>query len=184
MELDKAIKQRHCVRKFSKKKPDWRMIVEAIDSAHLAPLAGNVETLKFLITGEQDTIDKVAKAAGQDFISQAKFVVVVCSKEERAVTGYGERARVYARQQAGAAIENFLLKIEELGLAACWVGAFHEPDVKRIFRIPDDIVVEAILPIGFADEKSKQKPKPELSSMVYWDRWMNKYMYREKKQEV
>jgi nitroreductase len=184
MELDKVIKARHCVRKFSKKKPDWRQVVEAINAAHLAPLAGNVETLKFLITGEPDTIDKVAEAAGQDFISQAKFVVVVCSKEERAVTGYGERARVYARQQAGAAIENFLLKIEEAGLAACWVGAFHEPEVKRIFRIPDDIVVEAILPVGFAGEKSKQKPKPELSGMIYWDRWENKYMYREKKQEV
>jgi nitroreductase len=184
MELDKVIKARHCVRKFSKKKPDWRQVVEAINAAHLAPLAGNVETLKFVITGEPDSIDKVAKAAGQDFISQAKFVVVVCSKEERAVTGYVERARVYARQQAGAAIENFLLKIEEAGLASCWVGAFHEPEVKRIFRIPEDIVVEAILPVGFAGEKTKQKPKPELSGMIYWDRWENKYMYREKKQEV
>ena len=49
MELDKAIKSRKSVRKFTSKKPNWRDIVECIDAARYAPMAGNNYTLKFIV---------------------------------------------------------------------------------------------------------------------------------------
>ena len=52
---------------------------------------------------------------------------------------YDERALKSLPQQAGAAIENFLLKITDLGLSTCWTGAFSDEQVKRILQIPEDI---------------------------------------------
>ena len=48
MELDRVIKKRKSVKNFTNKKPDWRDIVDAIDSARFAPMAGNKFNLKFI----------------------------------------------------------------------------------------------------------------------------------------
>ena len=54
MELNKAIKKRRSVRKFKDKKPNWRDILECIDSVRYAPMAGNNFTLKFILVDDKD----------------------------------------------------------------------------------------------------------------------------------
>lgn len=184
MNLDEAIKKRHSVRKFLTKKVNWRKIIEAIDAARLAPLAGNIPTLKFILVDDPEKIASLAEAAQQDFIAQTDYVVVVCSNTEQLKRMYGERGEKYARQQAGAAIENFLLKITELGLATCWIGAFYDEEVKKILKIPENIDVEAFFPIGYEFGKEKQKPKPELSASLFFNEWGNKYMKKPKEVEA
>lgn len=184
MKFDEIIEKRHSVRKFLKKKPSWRDITLAMNSARLAPCAGNISTIYFLVVSDEEKINKLADAANQDWIKQAFFVVVACSKDEKLTLSYGERGKTYARQQSGAALENFMLKLEELGLSTCWVGAFYDEDIRRILKIPEGVEIEAMFPIGYSGEKTKQKPKPDLSTMVYWNQWENKYSEGTKKQEV
>ena len=121
MDLDKAIQSRQSIRSFKDKKPDWREIIEAIDSARFAPMAGNIFTLKFILVSDREKIEQLADACQQNFIAEADYVVVACSEEKIISNAYRERGKKYLRQQAGAAIENFLLKIEDLGLATCWI---------------------------------------------------------------
>lgn len=184
MDLDKAIKQRHSARRFKSQKPDWREIMKAIDSARLAPLAGNIPTVKFILVSDAEKIAQLAEAAMQDFISTAHYVVVVCSDKKQLTRSYDERANKYSSQQAGAAIENFLLKIADLGLATCWVGAFSDSAVKRVLQLPEDIDVEAIFPIGYELKKSQQRMKPSLDSVLYFNIWKNKYMTKIRKPEA
>jgi nitroreductase len=177
MELDKAINQRHSARDFSKtKKTDYKKIIEAIESATKAPLAGNHHNLKFILVSDKAKIKGLAEAAVQDFISSSNYVVVVCSNKRVLEASYHERGKMYSHQQAGAAIENFLLKITDLGLATCWVGAFSDETVKRVLKIPDNIDVEAFFPIGFEIGRAKQKPKPDLDDVLFFNEWDNKYM--------
>lgn len=184
MELDKAIKERHSVRKFATKEVDWRDILEAIDSARLAPLAGNIQSLKFLIVSDKEKIGQLADACQQNFLSIVKFIVVVCTDSNQMTRSYGERGEMYCRQQAGAAIENFLLKITDLGLASCWIGAFSDSMVKHILGIPDEIFVEALLPIAYEmPPKMKQKIKPILQNMLYFNTWKQKRAQPLKKPE-
>lgn len=186
MKFDELLEKRHSIRKFSKKKPSWRDISIAINSARLAPAAGNIYTTRFLVVTEPKLIDKIADAANQDWIKFSKFIVVACSNDENLVLSYGERGKKYARQQSGAAIENFWLKLVELGLSTCWVGAFYDQDVKKALKIPEEVEIEGIFPIGYEEEKAKAKakPKPDLSALVFWEKWDNKYMIPEKKQEI
>ncbi|MBU1135924.1 MAG: nitroreductase family protein [Nanoarchaeota archaeon] len=176
MDINKAIKERHSVRKYTSKKPDWRKIIEAIDYARLGPLAGNISTLKFLIVIDEEKIIEINRACQQKFISGAKSLVVVCSKKDRSLMSYGERGDRYIKQQAGAAIENFLLKITELGLATCWVGAFADENVRQILQIPEDVDIEGIFPIGYELGKSKQRAKPNLDTILFFDKWGQKHM--------
>jgi nitroreductase len=176
MELDKAIKQRKSIRKFKKKKPDWRDIIECIDNMRYAPMAGNIFTLRFVLIDDKKKIEQLAEAAQQDFISETQYVIIVCSIKEKTIHSFGERAEFYVRQQAGAAIQNFLLSLEEKGLATCWIGHFVEEQVKRIATIPDNVQVEAFLPIGYAYPDAKNKRKQMLDNLLYFHKYGNKRM--------
>jgi len=176
MELNKAIQTRHSVRKFSNKKPDWRDIIECINAARFAPMAGGNFTVKFIVVGNKEKIQKIADAAQQNFIAEANFVVVVCSDPLRPLNAYGKQGEVYSRQQAGAAIENFLLKIQERKLATTWVGYFVESIIKETLKIPDHVNVEAIFPIGYEFKKTASKIKIDLDSILYFEEYRNKRM--------
>ena len=77
---------------------------------------------------------------------------------------------------AGAAIQNFLLKIEEAGLATCWIGHFVEEQVKDELKIPDDVTVEALFPIGYEFTKPRRKSKIDLDRILYFNSYQNKKM--------
>jgi nitroreductase len=186
MDLDKAIKERKSVRNFSTKSVSYRKIMDAVNAANYAPKAGNINTCKFIIVSDREEIKKLAKASQQDFIAKADWIVAVCSDTRQIEVSYEEeRGKRYGKQQAGAAIENFLLKITDLGLATCWVGAFDDEEVRRALQLPDYAEVEAIFPIGYEmPPKSKQRKKPALEEVVYFDVWGNKMMRPFKKLET
>ncbi len=175
MELDKAIQSRKSVRKFKSRKPDYQLIIECIDAARYAPMAGNNYTLKFILIDNQEMIQKIADCAQQPFITQAQYVVVVCSNPSRTANSYGKRGEMYCKQQAGAAIENFLLKIEELGLSTCWIGHFTEGEIKRELKIPKEVNVEAMFPIGYEyDKKRTKRVNIDLDRILYFNRYKQK----------
>ena len=175
MELNKAIKTRHSVRKFKEKRPDWRDIIDCIESARYAPTAGNNSAVKFIIVDDEDKIEKIAAACQQQFVGEAKYLVVVCSTTRGLTNAYGEQGKIFLRQQAGAAIQNFLLSIEEKGLATCWVGYFVEEQIKRELKIPDSAQIEAVFPIGFEfDKKHLRQEKVDLDSFLYFNSYGNK----------
>jgi nitroreductase len=177
MELDKAIKSRRSVRSFKNKKPDWRDIIECIDSARYAPMAGKNFILKFILIDDPEKIKKLRDYCQQDFVAEAHYVVVVCSDESRIRNLFGERGKEFARQEAGAAIENFLLKIVEKGLSTCWVGHFLEEDIKNLLKIPANSRVEALFPIGYELKKPILRDwRIELDRILFFNEYKNKKM--------
>jgi nitroreductase len=187
MELDKALDERHSARNFMEtKKPHYGKVIKAIEAAAKAPLAGNLPCLKYIIVTDPKKIDELSQAAQQSFISKVKFVVAVCSDKKFLDKYYLDRSDKYTKQQAGAAIESFLLKITDMGLASCWVGAFSDETVKRILKVPDDIDVEALLPVGYEiEEKTKQagRIKPNIDSLLFFNTYKNKKMLPERMPE-
>jgi len=185
MDLDKAIQNRHSVRRFKEKKPNWRKIIEAVDAARYAPMAGNNYSLKFILVSDEKKIQELAKASQQPFVAKAGYVVVVCSDKKRTANAFGEKADIYCKQQAGAAIQNFLLKLVEEDLATCWVGHFVEKIVKRVLKIPESIDVEAMFPIGIEPEKkSTRRLKIDLDKILYFNKYKEKRMKALKKIEA
>ena len=189
MDLDKAIKSRKSVKHYSPKKPNWRNIIECIDSMRFAPMAGNLFPLRFILVSDENKIKKIAEACQQPFIDKAQYIVVVCNDCKLVLNAYEERAEKFCRQEAGAAIQNFLLKLEEKGLKTCWVGYFVDYLIKEALKIPQEIDVEAIFPIGLPTKKPGTKPKSEkrkidLDNVLYFDDYKNKRMKKKESIEV
>ena len=75
--------------------------------------------------------------------------------------------KTFYKQDYGAAIQNMLLAIEELGYASCWIEG-HVTDVDRIgyqmqqfLGVPDEYELICFLPVGIpAEEIPTVKKKP------------------------
>ena len=177
MNLDKTLKTRASIRNYSDKSVKYDKIIDAIEAANLAPSPNNLSILKFIIVEDEEKINKIAQACQQLFIKKAPVVIVVCSDSKKTEIMFDKRADKYIKQHAGAAIENFLLKITDMKLACCWVGAFSEITIKNTLKIPDNIDVQAILPIAYPHktDKTKQKSKSNLGNIVFFEEYGNKY---------
>ena len=172
MEFDSVIEKRRSTRSFKPKRASWKDVLEAIDAASQAPFAGNMNHMKFIIIENPPEIEILAKLCSQSWITEAPIVLIACSDDTHLENLYGERGRVYSRQGAGAAIENLLLKLVDLGLAGCWVGSYTDELVKQHFNIPSQIQIEAVIPIGYEQKSTKSKPrKKKLENAIFWEKW-------------
>ncbi|MEK6854864.1 MAG: nitroreductase family protein [Nanoarchaeota archaeon] len=173
MEFDSVIKKRKSVRGFTKKKTSWKDVLEAIDATSNGPFAGNQNNLKFLIVENKEIIKEIAGFCEQLWINESSILVLVLSDDTHLENIYGERGRVYSRQQAGAAIVTLLFKLVDLGLSACWVGAYSDEIVKEKLKIPQHIQIEAIIPVGHENNsvQKRDRIKRSLESSLYWEEW-------------
>jgi len=175
MDFDKVLRERKSVRAYSGKNVSFKDVTDICEAARFSPAAGNIFTIKLVLVSDRKKIIELTEAAlRQECIAKACHVIVVCSDVENIVRSYGEQGKIFARQQAGAAIENMMLKTADLGLATCWVGAFDDSAVKRVLGIPAHVQIEALLPIGCAKGKPSAKIKPELKSILRFDRYDTK----------
>jgi len=184
MQLETAIKKRKSIRNYSGKKPDWRKILQTLDYARFAPMAGNQYTIRYILISDEEMIKIIEGACQQKFVGKAGYILVVVSDREKVKKLYDYHDRGFGAQQAGAAIQNILLGLTEKEIATCWVGFFEDSIIKRELKISDSLTVEAILPLGIEGRigKGADKPKPDLNNLIFFDRWGKNYMGEDTKQ--
>jgi len=176
MELDDVIRARKSVRKFKSRKPSWRDIIEAINYASKIPYAGNIHNVKFILIDDRKTINELGKYCQHDFVSRAHYVIVVTSDTTDLIRSYDVKGEKYSLEQGGAAVSQLLLKLVDLGLDGCWIGAFDEDHVKLILKIPDNVEVSAIVPVGYGMDTSGRKRKPRIDRVLRFNDYKKKVM--------
>lgn len=184
MDTIKAIQSRRSIRKYKDKKPDWRDILEAIHSTQHTPMAGDVFSLKFVMIDKPEIMQEIAKWSEQEFIQDAKYAVAFVSDPKQTKLLYKERGEKYLKQQAGAAIQNFMLHLTNTGLSTCWIGHFNDEKIKKTLKIPESNEVEAIITIGYEKFKPKiKKEKGDIDKILFFNEWNNNQMREIKKIE-
>jgi len=171
-----AIRKRRSIRAFTREDVSEEEIEKLIDAARYAPSAGNIQPWEFIVIRDFRIKRKLSVAAlDQTFIEEAPVVIVVCANEVRSGRGYGSRgATLYCLQDTSAAIQNMLLTACASGLGACWVGAFHEEDVRQILNIPMGVRPIAIIPVGHPAEKPEIRFKRALSEIVHYETYSSR----------
>lgn len=171
MDIFELIKLRRSIRAFTKEDVSNEQVEKILEAARWAPSAGNLQPWEFVVIRRPDIKREIARAAlNQTFIEEAPVVIVVCANEVRSGRVYGSRGvNLFCIQDTAAAIENMLLAACALGLGACWVGAFHEEEVRRILKVPRGVRPVAIIPVGKpAEEPSPPRRRP-LKEVVHYE---------------
>lgn len=164
-----TIRKRRSIRKYKEDTVALDLIGAVIEAGIMAPSAGNQQMWKFIVVQNEQKRKAIAEACLEQYwMSRAPVHIVVVAEDEKARKWYGVRGeKLYSIQTCAAAIENMILAAEELGLGACWVGAFEEGIVSRICGIPESARPQAIVTLGYADETPRKKTVQPLERVIF-----------------
>ncbi len=168
MEFEEVIKNRKSIRKFKDNGISDELIYKLIELANLSPSAGNLQARSVIIVKNEEIKKEIAKICyEQDFISKAPVVFVVFANLDESAERYGERGKnLYALQDATIFTSYLQLIATNYGLSSCWVGAFDENALKKLFNIKENLKPIAVLPIGYSAEEKKRPPRKSIKELI------------------
>ncbi len=182
--------------------PD-ELLAKVLRAAHHAPSVGFMQPWNFLVIRDYQTRARVKEAfARANEESAAMFdgerrkayrrfklegileapvnILVTCDRNRTGPVVIGRTVQpdmdVYS---AVCAVQNLWLAARAEGLGVGWVSIVHEQDLRRIFELPEQVVVIAYLCLGFVShfprepelEKAGWLPRLDLEKLVFYERW-------------
>jgi nitroreductase len=170
MTVQDAIQTRQSVRVYSDRPVEKEKIVQLLESARIAPSAGNRQEWRFVVVTDESKRKKLARAAaGQTFVGEAPCVFVCCAETDEHRMRCGQLCYPI---DVAIAIDHITLRAVELGLGTCWIGAFHEDEVRNLLRIPEEIRVVELLTVGYpAASTPPKKSRHDLGKIVFYEEW-------------
>ena len=170
MELLDAIKSRRSIRRFKQKPVPESLLKELVSVATLAPSGGNAQPLRYAIVLKPELVKSVFELTAWAAnvrpnrtpvwgVSAPGAFIAVC-----VASGVENNPLLYA--DAGAAIQNMLLRSVDLGLGSCWLGAFDKNKVSEVIDL-EDLACAYLVAIGYPDEAPQLEIVKEGASVKY-----------------
>ncbi|RKX97771.1 MAG: nitroreductase, partial [Spirochaetes bacterium] len=113
----------------------------------------------------------------KDAVRAVPVVIVVCARKGaagyykgKAITDKGD----WFLFDIALAIENLTLRAYELGLGTVIIGAFDAKKTAEIVKLPDDLEVVSLVPVGYPDEAPKPPSRKELKEIISYNYYGNK----------
>jgi nitroreductase len=78
---------------------------------------------------------------------------------------------IKAGEQVMIAVAYMTLEAVNQGLGTCWVGAMSPKDAHQVMDLPNNLFVQALIPLGYPDEDSKPRPRKDFDKIVFWERY-------------
>ncbi len=169
MDYFEVINERHSIRAYKNRPVESEKLQKILETINRAPSAGNLQAYEiYLVTDAKHKIALVESAYDQEFLAQAPIVLVFCAHAARSVGKYGKRgADLYCVQDAAIACTFAMLAATALGLSTVWVGAFDEDEVRRVIGASQAHRPVAMLPVGYAAESPRLRPRRRLNDLVH-----------------
>ncbi len=158
------IKSRHSVRKYKPAPIDELVIRDALECAHQAPTATNLQPWLFGTVANRDMLRAIAKLTDKgQFIADAQVCFAV----------FGERSAKYYLEDCCAATENLILALQSHGVGSCWVTGEKKQyieDVRKLLNVPEQYTLVSLIPAGYPADIEIVEKKP-LSKVSFRERY-------------
>lgn len=149
MDVVEAIVNRRSVRQYSPKPIPPAVLDKMRRALRLAPSACNYQPWHFILVTDPQLRRQVAEASmGQLWIAEAPVIIVGCGDAGRAYKTMGGRGNSVDIDVA-IAMDHLTLAAVAEGLGTCWIGAFSEPEVKKLLHVPAHAKIVAMTPLGY-----------------------------------
>jgi nitroreductase len=171
MGILEVIKERRSIRKYKEDPIPEEVLMRVLEAARLAPSGKNLQPWKFIIVRDRALREELARASsGQFFIAQAPIIIVGCGFPDRCYASMGRYMKSWP-VDVTIALEHLILQAQEEGLGTCWIGSFEEEEVKSILKIPEEVKVLALTPLGYPAEIPSFRGRKSLKEIVSYDRY-------------
>jgi nitroreductase len=168
MDFAELVEERHSIRAYADREVEPDKLNSILQAARRSPTAGNLQAYRIAIVREPSLRRTLAQAAlNQEFIAQAPVVLVFLADAPTSSTKYGRRGEtLYAVQDATIACAYAQLAACDAGLGSCWVGAFHEGQVRDALGVAPHLRPVALLPLGYPSQAPDVTPRRPLSETL------------------
>jgi nitroreductase len=137
---------RYSVRKFKPAAVEKEKLDLVLEAGRNAPTAGNKQPQRILVISREDGLKKIDNCTSCRF--DAPVVFLICyDKNESWVRPFDSENSGWV--DASIVTTQMMLQAADIGLGTTWVMYFDPAKVVKEFRLPENIVPVAVLPLGY-----------------------------------
>lgn len=155
---------RRSIRKFTDQAVPTELIAEVAKAGTYAPSGKNMQTFRFFVMQNADSILALQDVVGKGmenpaytFYGPKALIIVCCNKED-----------VNGVEDSSCALENMMLAAHALGLGSCWINQLKycqdKPEVAAYLDkigLPEGRRVVGMLALGYAADEGTLHPRQE-----------------------
>ncbi len=170
MEFCELLKKRRTVRRFKQVQVFDKDIRYILEAARVVSCGGNVQKLRYIVARDKQLVkDIFENTAWAGMVSPKRspewgknapltFIVVTAPRDSEEVI----------QANAGAAVQSMEYAAVDVGLGACWIGAYKKENVEKILDLPEHEETLYLLAVGYPDEEPVQDDIDLEESMKYY----------------
>ena len=193
--LQNLLANRKIVRNYIETTKEFPELQKVIDYAIKIPTAGFSRGIEFLHISKKENINKLAKLANEEsyvqkgfnkWISNSLSIYLILINEKAYHDRYSEKDKKNSTQSnewivpywyvdAGAAMMNCMLLIEEIGLKSGFLGSHNmkSTEIKSLMKIPESYQLLGFVTAGIEGKASsikKNVPKKKITHYEYFNK--------------
>lgn len=171
MDVLEAVKARRSTRSFAKRRLEPH-VLKAVEEAVLhSPSASNAQEAHVVIVQDEARIRQIKRFA-QGLSGTPSAIVVLCTNRKEALARGGiDSAEVLRFINLGVAASAIMLTVQSLGASSCPVRSFHRPSIAAIAGLPEEIMPELLISLGYADREPRPKTSKLMREMISYERY-------------
>jgi len=150
LELAKA---RYSVRAFKDTPIEQEKLDLILEAGRVAPTACNNQPQKIYVAKSEESRNKLASVCKYTF--DAPVILVVCYDRDRSWKNSLMPGYESGETDASIVCTHMMMQAAELNIGSCWVGYFNADEISKVLNLPENLVVSALLPIGYAADHAK-----------------------------
>ncbi len=153
-DIDEMFLNRWSPRSFSEKEVPRDIVLTLFEAAHWAPSAFNFQPWRFIIAQtaeERKTFHSFISESNLNWCKQVPVLSLILSKT---VTDKGNSFRTHSFD-TGTAWGFLALQANKKGLITHPMTGFDFDKAREVLKIPEEYHIEALVAIGYQDEKEK-----------------------------
>jgi nitroreductase len=167
MNVYEAILARRSIRRFKQKSISLDLLKKFVNGARLAPSAANLQPLEFIVVNDKELCNKVFETLGWAAYIKPSWAP---SENERPVAYIiilmNDKKNKFYLRDVSLASENIVLAAEEEEIGSCIMCNVDKNKIRDIFNIPESIVIDSVIALGYKAEKSIVEDY--IDSVKYW----------------
>ena len=182
-QLLNIIRTRRSVRVYKTGKVTERQLETILEAARWAPSGANTQPWEFVVTRDRKKMKRVReiysnewkqrkledplhyKGLKKDYVGDVSVLVLVCgdarTKQVYLTTRQAaDREKLFQASMANA-VQQMMLAAASMNLGTVWVSVREEvePELRKLFQVPEPLRLLWVVPIGHARSWPKAKPR-------------------------
>lgn len=168
-----VIRSRRAVRHFTDEAVPVALIRQVIEAGRWASSASNRRIHRFLVVREPVRL-RLARALSPGMITVPPLLIFICTDEEKARregVQVGKDTTTWI--DVGTCAMNMMVAAHALGLGSCPVTSYSQAGLSSVLDLPDGIVPELALMVGYPAPTSaapRRRERLHLDDIIDWER--------------